>query len=68
MTECDPKAMKKAAAEKAVDEYVKDGMTVGLGTGSTAYFAIMRVAELVKQGYRLKCVATSQQTRRPPCE
>ena len=62
MTECDPKAMKKAAAEKAVDEYVKDGMTVGLGTGSTAYFAIMRVAELVKQGYRLKCVATSQQT------
>lgn len=62
MTECDPKAMKKAAAEKAVDEYVKDGMTVGLGTGSTAYFAIMRVAELVKQGYRLKCIATSQQT------
>ena len=28
MTECDPKAMKKAAAEKAVDEYVKDGMTI----------------------------------------
>ncbi len=62
MAECDPNAMKKAAAERAVDEYVKDGMTVGLGTGSTAYFAIMRVSELVKKGYKLRCVATSQQT------
>ncbi len=62
MAGCDSAAMKKIAAEKAVDEYVKDGMTVGLGTGSTAYYAIMRVAELVKSGYKLKCVATSQQT------
>ena len=28
--------LKKIVAEKAVDEYVKDGMNVGLGTGSTA--------------------------------
>lgn len=54
--------MKKAAAERAVDEYVEDGMTVGLGTGSTAYFAILRVGELVAQGWKLKCVATSEQT------
>ncbi|KUE74003.1 ribose-5-phosphate isomerase [Candidatus Methanomethylophilus sp. 1R26] len=54
--------LKKAAAEKAVDSYVEDGMTVGLGTGSTAYFAILRVGELVAQGYKLRCVATSQQT------
>ena len=40
--------MKKAVAEKAVEEYVKDGMTVGLGTGSTAYYAIKRLGELVK--------------------
>lgn len=62
MCPIDPKAMKKAAADRAVDEYVKDGMTVGLGTGSTAFFAIMRVGELVKKGYKLKCVATSQNT------
>jgi len=54
--------LKQLAAEKAVDEFVKDGMTVGLGTGSTAYYVIKRVGELVKNGYKLKCVATSVQT------
>ncbi|MCQ2078764.1 MAG: ribose 5-phosphate isomerase A [archaeon] len=51
--------MKRIAGEKAVEEFVKDGMTVGLGTGSTAYYVILKVAELVKKGYNLKCVATS---------
>lgn len=59
MAEADQNRMKKLAGEKAVDEYVKDGMTVGLGTGSTAYYVILRVAELVRQGYDLRCVATS---------
>ena len=54
-------SMKKVVAEKAVDDYVKDGMTVGLGTGSTAYFAIVRLVDLVKEGKLkdIKCVATS---------
>ena len=61
----DVKEMKKAAAERAVDEYVKDGMTVGLGTGSTAYYAIKRVAQLVNEkGYDLRCVATSLESER----
>ncbi|MCL2143058.1 MAG: ribose-5-phosphate isomerase RpiA [Methanomassiliicoccaceae archaeon] len=55
---------KQAAAEKAVDDFIADGMTVGLGTGSTAYYAIKRVGELVKKGFRLKCVATSAETER----
>ncbi|AIZ56946.1 ribose-5-phosphate isomerase A [Candidatus Methanoplasma termitum] len=54
--------LKKIVAEKAVDDFVKDGMTVGLGTGSTAEYAIKRVGELVKNGFKLKCVATSQRT------
>jgi ribose 5-phosphate isomerase A len=54
--------LKKIVAEKAVDDYVKDGMTVGLGTGSTSEYAVKRVGELVKKGYKLKCVATSQRT------
>ncbi|MCL2607480.1 MAG: ribose-5-phosphate isomerase RpiA [Methanomassiliicoccaceae archaeon] len=54
--------LKRIAAEKAVDDFVKDGMTVGLGTGSTAYHAIRRVGELVNKGFKLKCVATSLQT------
>jgi ribose 5-phosphate isomerase A len=54
--------LKQIAAEKAVDDFVKDGMTVGLGTGSTAYYAIKRVGELVSKGYKLRCVATSVKT------
>jgi len=37
------------AAWKAV-EYVKSGMVVGLGTGSTAAFAVDRIGELLKSG------------------
>ncbi len=55
----DAAEMKRIVAERAVDEYVKDGMNVGLGTGSTAYYAIKRIGELVSQGYDLTCVATS---------
>lgn len=54
--------MKKLVAETAVETYVKDGMNVGLGTGSTAYFAIKKIGDLVSQGYDLTCVATSVQS------
>ena len=37
------------AAERAVD-FVTSGMIVGLGHGSTAIFAVRRIAELLKQG------------------
>ena len=56
--------LKQIAAEKAVSEFVKDNMTVGLGTGSTAYYAIQAVGKLVKMGFKLVCVATSEQTER----
>jgi ribose 5-phosphate isomerase A len=46
---------KQQAAERAV-EYAQSGMTVGLGTGSTAIFATRRIAELLREG-RLKDVA-----------
>src|SRR4051794_31605942 len=49
---------KKLAAEKAVT-YVKDGMTVGLGTGTTALFAIEALGKLVKDGLSVKAVASS---------
>jgi ribose 5-phosphate isomerase A len=40
---------KRLAAEEAVNE-VESGMIVGLGTGSTATFAIVRLAKLMKSG------------------
>jgi ribose 5-phosphate isomerase len=41
--------LKKAAAWKAC-EYIKSDQVVGLGTGSTAAFAVDRIAQLIKQG------------------
>ena len=54
--------LKKIVAEKAVNDYVKDGMVVGLGTGSTAAYAIRKVGELIAGGYKITCVSTSKQT------
>merc|ERR1719164_90490 len=42
--------LKKQVGYKAVDDYVRSGMVVGLGTGSTAYFAVERVGQKLKSG------------------
>ncbi|XP_047317596.1 probable ribose-5-phosphate isomerase 3, chloroplastic [Impatiens glandulifera] len=41
--------LKKLAADKAV-EYVRSGMVLGLGTGSTAAFVVSKLGELLKSG------------------
>ncbi len=54
---------KRVAGYAAVDRFVqKDMACIGLGTGSTAYFAIERVGALVAQGWSLSAVVTSVQT------
>jgi len=62
----DPKAeQKRAAAERAV-EWVESGMTVGLGTGSTAVWAIRAIGAALHDG-RLRDVAavpTSKESER----
>src|SRR5215203_6124621 len=54
---------KKLAAEKAV-EAIRDGMIVGLGTGSTAYWAIQKIAKRVNEGLHIGAVATSLETEK----
>ena len=54
---------KRIAGEKAT-EYIKDGMIIGLGTGSTAYYLIKKVGELVSQGMNIKAIATSNNTEK----
>lgn len=49
---------KKAAGEKAA-ALVQSGMLVGLGTGSTAYWAIEKLGAMVKEGLNIRAVATS---------
>ena len=52
---------KKAVGFAAMD-YVKDGMKVGLGTGSTAAWFVKAIAEAVRDGMNLTLVSTSRQS------
>ncbi|MCD2255414.1 ribose-5-phosphate isomerase RpiA [Agrilactobacillus fermenti] len=55
---------KRIAAEKSVD-FVKDGMIVGLGTGSTVLFMVNALAKRVKQEHlHITGVATSKRTHK----
>jgi ribose 5-phosphate isomerase A len=61
----DPKeAAKRLVGFAAVDRFVSDGMCLGLGTGTTAYWAIKRAGEAVAAGMRLEAVVTSDATER----
>jgi ribose 5-phosphate isomerase A len=42
--------LKRAAAFAAVDRYVRSGMTVGLGSGTTAAFVVARIGDLLASG------------------
>jgi ribose 5-phosphate isomerase A len=46
----DVEGLKRDAAHAAVDRYVESGMTVGLGSGTTAAFVVGRVGELLASG------------------
>ncbi|MEK6785322.1 MAG: ribose-5-phosphate isomerase RpiA [Nitrospirota bacterium] len=61
MTSVDLDYLKKAAALKA-SEFVRSGMVVGLGTGSTAKHLLVALGEQVKAGMKLRGVPTSQET------
>jgi len=54
--------LKEKAALSAV-KLVKDGQVVGIGTGSTTYYAIKGLAERIKtEGLEITCIPTSLQT------
>ncbi len=57
----DPAALKRAAAARALD-FIKPGMKVGLGTGSTAEALLDLLAPKVAAGLKITGVATSQRT------
>ena len=57
--------LKKMVGYKAVDDYVTSGMKVGLGTGSTAAYAVERVGQKLASGEltNIICVPTSVRTK-----
>jgi ribose 5-phosphate isomerase A len=58
-------ALKEQAAREAI-KHVESGMTVGLGTGSTARYAILGIAEMLRRGEikDIRAAATSKETER----
>lgn len=53
---------KQLAAEASL-KYVRDGQVVGLGTGSTAKWAIRALGEKVRAGLKIRGIPTSQRSR-----
>lgn len=54
---------KKVAAEKATEE-IREGMVVGLGTGSTVYYALLKIGMMVRNGLNIIGVPTSVGTEK----
>jgi ribose 5-phosphate isomerase A len=52
---------KQTAGEKAV-ECIRDGMIVGLGTGSTVFWMIQKISELINKGLSIRGIPTSKET------
>ena len=52
---------KKSAGIYAAD-FVKQGMTIGIGSGSTVYWLIRELGKRVKEGLKIMAVPTSVQT------
>jgi ribose 5-phosphate isomerase A len=61
----DAASLKKRVGYQSIDSYVRSGMKVGLGTGSTAYFAVERLGQRLSDGSLKDIVAvpTSEATR-----
>src|SRR5947209_14104864 len=54
---------KKAAARASLD-FVHDGDIVGLGSGSTAEYAVLLLGERVRAGLKIRGIPTSQRTKK----
>jgi ribose 5-phosphate isomerase A len=53
---------KRAAAAKAIESFLQDGMTIGLGSGTTSRFFVRILGERVKDGLRVVGVPSSKST------
>lgn len=53
---------KKVAARRVIEEFVHDGMKLGLGSGTTSHFFVRELGKLVANGLRVTCTTTSRST------
>jgi len=52
----------KQAAALAAVSYIQNGQVIGLGSGSTASYAIREIGKLVQNGLQIKAIPTSKKT------
>jgi ribose 5-phosphate isomerase A len=62
LSDTGPVALRKREAAYAAAEEVRDGMRLGLGTGSTVAFLLQALGERASSLTGLRCAATSPQT------
>lgn len=53
---------KKVAGRRVIDEFVHDGMKLGLGSGTTSHFFVRELGKRVADGLKLTCTTTSRST------
>lgn len=53
---------KRAAARRVIQDFVFDGMTLGLGSGTTSHFFVRELGQHVAKGLQLTCTTTSRST------
>lgn len=53
---------KRVAGRRVIEEFVRDGMKLGLGSGTTSHFFVRELGKHVAEGMRLTCTTTSRAT------
>ncbi|MDX3924513.1 MAG: ribose-5-phosphate isomerase RpiA [Shinella sp.] len=53
---------KRLAGVKAIEEFVRDGMKLGLGSGTTSHLFVRELGKRVAGGMKLTCTTTSNST------
>lgn len=54
--------VKQIAGRRVIEEFVHDGMKLGLGSGTTSHFFVRELGKFVQQGRKLTCTTTSLST------
>ncbi|UFS67205.1 ribose 5-phosphate isomerase A [Paracoccus denitrificans] len=53
---------KKLAGRRVIQDFIHDGMKLGLGSGTTSHFFVRELGKHVAEGLKLTCTTTSRST------
>lgn len=58
----DQNTAKQNAGKRVIEEFVRDGMKLGLGSGTTSHLFVRELGKLVADGLNVTCTTTSRST------